>query len=98
MISAKDLRVTGLRPPDGSLLVEFADAGLAFDRSTKARICAGLGVREYWVVDARTLVTDVQLEPGAGGYGTVRDVQPSEALAPTLIPGLALKLAELELE
>ena len=37
--------------PTTLLLVEVADSSMAYDTGRKARIYAGLGLREYWVVN-----------------------------------------------
>jgi Uma2 family endonuclease len=78
------------------LAIEVADSSLRFDTTTKARLYATLGIREYWVIDARTMVTRVHREPGAAGYGSSVEVPPSDVLTPVLVPSLALRLTELD--
>jgi Uma2 family endonuclease len=56
---------------------------------------AALGVREYWIVNARTLATTVYREPSAKGFGSVTDVKPNKALVPLLLPSLSLRLCDL---
>jgi Uma2 family endonuclease len=85
-------------PADVLLAIEVAHSSLRFDTTTKARLYGARGVREYWVVDARSLVTRVYQEPSAKGYDSVTDVPASESLVPRLIPSLAVKLAELRLD
>jgi Uma2 family endonuclease len=89
---------TGTRPADVLLVIEVAYSSLRFDTTTKADRYAALGVREYWVVNARTLTTRVYREPSAKGYAKETDVSPGEPLAALLIPSLALKLAELGID
>lgn len=85
-------------PPQEVLLaIEVAHSSLKFDTTTKAALYSALGVREYWVVDAETLMTRVHCEPSAGGYANVEKVPPSETLAPSLAAALAIRLADLDL-
>jgi Uma2 family endonuclease len=59
---------------------------------------AALGVREYWVVNARTLATKVHRDPSAKAYASAVDVKPSKPLVPLLIPSLELKLSDLSID
>ena len=88
------------RPPqipvrDVLLLIEVSKSSLGFDRDTKSKVYAGLGVREYWVVNAATLETLVHREPGPEGYGSVVTVPPTATLVPHLLPALGLSLGGL---
>ena len=78
------------------LAVEVADSSLRFDTSTKARLYAQLGIREYWVINAKTMTTLVYRGPSAIGYGSSVEVRADEVLTPTFVPSLALKLADLD--
>jgi Uma2 family endonuclease len=78
------------------LAVEVADSGLRFDTSANARLYAQLGIREYWVVNAKTMTTHVYREPSPTGYGSSVEVPADEVLPPTLVPSLALRLADLD--
>jgi Uma2 family endonuclease len=63
----------------------------------KAKLYAAFAVREYWVVDAKTLVTRVHREPDAAGYRTITEVAPEAPLTPIALAGIVLRLAELDL-
>jgi Uma2 family endonuclease len=89
---------TSIRPADVLLVIEVTYSSLRFDTTTKADRYAVLGVREYWVVNARSLTTRVYREPSAKGYGSATDLPPDESLVPLLIPSLAVKLAELGID
>ena len=89
---------TSVDPKDVMLLIEVAHWSLKFDTTIKAGTYASLGVREYWVINARTLTTRVHRAPSAKGYGSAVDVKPSKALLPLLLPSLSLKLADLAIE
>jgi Uma2 family endonuclease len=92
------LRAPEVRANTVLLVVEVADSSLAKDLNTKALRYAAAGVREYWVINARTLATTVHREPQKGGeYGHREEVQPTETLLPMLAPSLAVRLADLDL-
>jgi Uma2 family endonuclease len=81
------------------LVVEIADASLPADLNTKARRYAASGVREYWVINARSLVTTVHREPRpAGEYASRKEHASTEMLTPALVPSLAVRLADLGLD
>ena len=79
-----------------SLLIEVADTTLKKDLGVKAAIYAALGVREYWVVNAFSLETTVHLEPTGGTWSRRRKLGPHRRLAATLVPEIALRLADLD--
>jgi Uma2 family endonuclease len=79
------------------LIVEVADSGLRYDLQTKAPAYARLGLPEYWVIDARSLVTFIHRNPGPDGYPEPRKLGPSELLEPLLAPQLAVRLTDLGL-
>jgi Uma2 family endonuclease len=81
------------------LVVEVADSSLPADLNTKAPRYAASGVREYWVINARSLVTTVHREPRpAGEYASRREHAATETLIPILVPSLAVRLADLGLD
>lgn len=84
-----------IAPQDVLLLIEVAHSSLRFDMTTKASVYASLGVREYWVINADTLETRVHREPAADGYKDVCGVPPGDALTPSLIASLSVKLGDL---
>ena len=88
---------TTVPPKDVVLLIEVAHWSLKLDTTIKANMYASLGVREYWVINARTLATKVHRGPSAKGYASAVEVRPSRKLTPLFIPSLAQKLADLGL-
>lgn len=82
---------------DVLLVIEVAESSLQYDLGAKAHLYAGHGVRDYWVVDARTLATRVHRDPGPEGYASIAEVTAHEHLAAMLVPALTLRLADLEL-
>jgi Uma2 family endonuclease len=82
-------------PTEVLLLVEVARSSLKFDREVKARLYASLGVREYWVVDVRRLVTHMHRDPGEGGCATLTDVGRKKQAVPRQVPELAICFGDL---
>lgn len=82
---------------DALLAIEVADSSETYDLGTKAKVYAGFGVREYWVVLASSQSIIVHREPGKTGYGYVREVPAHEIMAPLLLPQLALRIADLDI-
>lgn len=95
IVFAKTKDLTLVPPGDVLLLVEVADGDLSYDGGMKARTYAELGVREYWVVNAKTLETIVHLSPSAEGYASVSTVPPSETVTPHLLSALSVSLGGL---
>ncbi len=80
------------------LVVEVADSSLPADLNTKAPRYAAAGVREYWVINARSLLTIVFREPRqTGEYAHREELAATAWLTPTLAPSLAVRLADLDL-
>ncbi|MBV9538437.1 MAG: Uma2 family endonuclease [Acidisphaera sp.] len=90
----KALRLREVRGPDILLAIEVSDSSLWFDKGRKARLYAGFGVHELWVVNANTLVTTIHRRPGAEGWAEVSDHPGTERIAPATFPGFAISVAE----
>ncbi len=80
------------------LIIEIADTTLKSDLTTKAALYARLAVREYWVVNSFTLETHVHRNPSQGAYLEVKLRKPATVLKPLLLPGVELRLKDLEIE
>ena len=91
------IKTNDLKGPDALLVVEVADSSLRYDTTTKARLYASFGVREYWVINALTLETSVHTGPAESGYGRIEAVPATDILTPHLVPALAVQLSELDL-
>jgi Uma2 family endonuclease len=92
------IRTPDLRSKDALLVIEVAETSLAYDRGMKARLFASHGVREYWVINATTLVASVHTHPSATGYGEVKEIRPKDLLSPSLVPAFAISLGTIELD
>ncbi len=87
----------GLNPETARLVVEIADSSLGYDLGRKARLYAGFGIAELWVIDAVKLETRIHRDPGPDGYRSLDDLAPSQPLMPGVTSALAVTLAALEL-
>jgi len=88
------LRIEAVKPDDALLVIEIADSSYNFDLCAKAMLYAGLGVREYWVIDAAKRETHVHLMPKPDGYGAVRAYGEAIRLDPSLIRDLPVLLVD----
>src|SRR5919197_3836636 len=95
MVYPASLLAPDVRADTVVLVAEIADASLSIDLNTKAQRYAAAGVREYWVINARALVTSVRREPQSSGYANRQDLAATEILTPLLAPSLGVRLAEL---
>lgn len=85
-----------VRGPDALLVIEVSDKSLKKDRGRKARLYARHGVRDYWVVNAQTLVTHRYGAPAGGRYGSETEHATEETLVPALLPQVSLRLQDVE--
>jgi Uma2 family endonuclease len=92
------IQTPDVRGTDALLVVEVADSSLRYDLNVKAASYAAHGVREYWVINAATLLTRVHLAPAGNAYATVLEVPAEERLVPSLVPAFAIALRELDLD
>jgi Uma2 family endonuclease len=98
LICPRSVKGIAVPPTEVLLAIEVAHSSLRFDTTTKARLYAALGVRDYWVIDAHALTTRVHRQPSVNGYASVVEVPPSETLVPLLVAPLAVRLADLDLD
>src|SRR5712671_683309 len=82
-----------LQGVDALLVVEVAETSLSYDLKTKLSLYASHGVREYWVINAITLMTSVHRQPAGTAYAVKEEVPPGDRLVPFLAPELAVSLA-----
>lgn len=90
--------VRDLKHSDVLLLVEVADSSLDYDLGAKAQYYASLGLRDYWVIDAKRLVTRVHRNPASESYASATDHPAGSLLTPLLVPALAVRLDDLGLK
>jgi Uma2 family endonuclease len=93
----RSIAIKGITAATSLLIVEVADTSVGYDLGVKAPTYARLGLPEYWVINARTLVTSIHRNPGPSGYPAPREARPDEQTAPLSAPQLAVRLADLGL-
>ncbi len=91
--AADRYRAAHPRPADVLLLIEVADATLAFDRGTKLPLYARHGVAEVWILDLDAERLEVYREPGAGGYRHKLERSGAESIAPAALPAASIQVA-----
>jgi Uma2 family endonuclease len=79
-----------------SLAVEVAASSLRYDMKLKSRLYAGLGVQEFWVVDANERVAWIHTGPTDDGWSSIVERGPSETLTTPALPDFAIKLGEID--
>lgn len=92
------IKMYDLKGPDALLVVEVADSSWDKDTDLKVRTYAAFAVREYWVINAMTRTTRVHREPGSAGYASVTEHALDTIVTPLLVPALAVRLADLDLD
>lgn len=96
IVYPRALAAEAVRGGDALLVIEVAHSSLKKDRGRKARLYARHGVRDYWVVNAQTLVTHRYGEPANGRYAAETEHAPDETLIPLLLPQASLRLRDVE--
>ena len=76
-------------------LIEVADTSLAYDRSTKLRLYAEVGIPEYWVVDCVAEAVEVHRMPAPEGYRDVVRVSAAATVSLQAFPDVTLTTAEI---
>lgn len=82
-------------PADVRLLIEVADASLAYDRRTKFPLYARAGVAEAWLADLEAGRVELHRGATATGYREVVLPGPDERYAPTAFPDVAVTIRDL---
>ena len=87
-----------VRLPEGSvmLVVEIAVTSLREDKKRKAPLYARHGVQELWVIDANERKAWIYRDPGPDGWASVVEHRPDDVLTTPALPGLAVRLPDLE--
>ena len=83
-----------LSPETVLLAIEIADSSLGYDLGRKAQLYAEFGIRELWVINARTLETTVHRRPADCAYADIRSVEAGDPLEPQQVAGLVVNLQD----
>lgn len=82
-------------PSEALLVVEIASSSLTIDRGLKRTIYAEVGIPEYWVVDVNGRTVEVHTRPDGGYYSRVHILRDGDVLRPTLLPEVAIWVADI---
>ncbi len=82
-------------PSTAVLVVEVADASLAFDRTRKAALYARAGIPDYWIVNLIDGVLEVYRQPQNNAYQQHMVLALHDQIAPLARPGAFLEVARL---
>jgi hypothetical protein len=77
------------------LVIEVADATLAFDREVKGPLYAEAGIPEYWIVNLVEDVLEVYRDPRDGLYQSRAVLSREERIAPRAFPDLEMPVNDL---
>jgi Uma2 family endonuclease len=91
-IYPRRLRSEDVRGGNVLLAIEIASSTLAQDRGPKARLYAGFGVQQLWVVDTNTRTTSVHKHATDGQWNEISEVRANETLRFDAIPTFAIRL------
>lgn len=83
------------RAADTLLVVEVADASVAYDRDVKIPLYARAGVPEAWLVDLAAAEIALYRDPAGGEYGTVRRATRGDTLTLLHFPGVTIPADEI---
>ena len=97
LVYPKDIQLPDVRGDTVLLVVEVADSSLTYDLDSKAPLYASHGVRDYWVINARTLETVVHRDPKGSTYGDVKRYSSDVRIVPLLVQEVGVALADLGL-
>jgi len=93
LVHPRKIKTYDLRGGDALLVVEVAETSLLYDIRTKVPLYATHGVREYWVINAKTLMTTVHRQPSGNSYAFSQELPADASLVPSLVPALAVSLS-----
>jgi Uma2 family endonuclease len=77
------------------LVVEVADATLAFDREQKKRLYARAGIPEYWIVNLIDQQLEVYRDSHGEDYRRHTVLRPGESVSPSAAPEGEIPVSEL---
>jgi Uma2 family endonuclease len=82
-------------PADVFLIVEVSDATLAYDRSVKANLYAGVGIAEVWIVNLAEQRLEVLRDPDQNDYRERRLLKAGEHISPLAFPEVSFAVQEI---
>jgi Uma2 family endonuclease len=95
VVYRRGIKLEDVKGSDILLAIEVALTSLAYDRGLKARLYAGHGVNELWVIDAAQRRTFVHSSPEGRAWRSVLERGPDDVLASTALPGFSARLGSI---
>lgn len=92
-----ETKLPRVRGPSTLLVIEIADSSLEYDLDTKAGLYGSHEVREYWVINAKTLETRVHRGPTPEGYSDITTKGSEARFHPHAAPELSISLSDIDL-
>jgi Uma2 family endonuclease len=89
----KDIQLEDVKGSDILLSIEVATTSLPYDTAIKTQLYARYCVREFWVVDAARRTTFVHQGPEGGGWRSIVERGPDEALIIPALLGFSIRFA-----
>jgi Uma2 family endonuclease len=80
---------------DVIIMIEIAWSSLINDLGDKARLYAGAGIAEYWVLDVADKALIVHRDPSPTHYGEVRTLRQPAQISALLVPTLVISVGDL---
>jgi Uma2 family endonuclease len=87
-------RAAPCRPAE-AIAASRTESSLRIDRGIKRQIYAEAGVPEHWIIDVTKATIEVHTQPMDGRYTRVETLRDGDVLRPTLLPEVAIRVAEL---
>lgn len=84
--------------PEGAdifLVIEVSDSSLNYDRGLKAKLFAGAGITDYWVINLRGECVEVFRDPQDGSYQSHEVFDRGHTVRPLRFPKLKLPVTKL---
>jgi len=82
-------------PTTAALIVEVADASVAYDRKRKAPLYARAGIPEFWLLVLSEEKLEVYRDPSPLGYRSRRVLGRGDTVSPLARPDVALTVDDL---
>ena len=82
-------------PSRASLIIEIAGSSLRMDREIKAPLYAASGFEEYWIVNLRDRVVEVDRHPRGVAWAEALHPGRDAVLSPLAFPDVKVELADL---
>jgi Uma2 family endonuclease len=78
------------------LAIEVAVSSLSYDRGLKARLYARYGVPEFWVIDANERIAWIHRDAKGDAWSSISERGATDPLTTPVLPGFALRLADID--